>query len=175
MLRLAQLTDIPLLTPLIQTSARVLGKGYYTEMEIESAITYIYGVDTELIHDQTYYLIEKNKQIIACGGWSKRLTLFGGDQCEARQSGYLDPQKDPAKIRAFFVSPAHARQGLGKRLLEACEKAALENGFTEIEMMATLPGVDLYQAFGYKGMQPQIYTLPNGVGLRLVQMRKKCV
>src|SRR5690606_18324003 len=119
--------------------------------EIEGAIQYVFSVDTELVDDQTYFVVEKEGEIVGCGGWSKRKTLFGGDQFEGRDnSGCLDPAKDAAKIRAFFIHPKFARQGLGRRLLQHCEQEALLNEFTQLEMMATLPGVKLYAAFGYQ-------------------------
>ncbi|KTD54332.1 GNAT family acetyltransferase [Legionella sainthelensi] len=172
MIRPAQSDDIPQLNQLIEHSARVLSSSDYTNMEIEGAIHAIFGVDKELINDQTYYVIEKNEVLIACGGWSKRKTLFGGDQCKAREEGFLDPQKDYAKIRAFFVHPNYARQGLGKKLLEYCEQQALANGFTKFEMMATLPGAKLYQICGYQMIEPKYFALSKDQSFKMLRMTK---
>lgn len=171
-IRPAVMDEINSLNQLIEQSARVLSQEDYTKEEIEGAITYIFGVDSELIEDQTYYVIEEQGALLACGGWSKRKTLFGGNQCNSREAGYLDPKMEAAKIRAFFVHPNFARKGLGRKLLDYCEQQALANGFLKIEMMATLPGVKLYQAFGYTGLDKVNHTLPNGVNLRLLRMSK---
>jgi len=149
MLRLATKSDIDSLNILIKSSARALSQDDYSKEEIEAGIQYVFGVDTQLIEDQTYYLVEKEGIYLACGGWSKRETLFGGNQFHDRKCGLLDPTKDTAKIRAFFVNPNYTRLGLGKKLLEYCERMALAQGFTKTEMMATLPGVKLYEACGY--------------------------
>ncbi|KTD09046.1 GNAT family acetyltransferase [Legionella gratiana] len=172
MIRLAHSDDIIQLNQLIEHSARILSNKNYTAQEIEGAIHAIFGVDKELINDQTYYVIEKEGVLVACGGWSKRKTLFGGDQCKAREEGFLDPKKDYAKIRAFFVHPDHARQGLGKKLLEYCEQQALIYGFTKFEMMATLPGAKLYQVCGYQIIEPKYFVLPEGHVFKMLKMTK---
>lgn len=172
MIRTAQIDEISTLNQLIEHSARGLSQEDYTNQEIDGAIQSIFGVDKELIMDQTYYVIEKEGAIVACGGWSKRKTLFGGDQCMSREEGFLDPKIDYAKIRAFFVHPNHARQGLGKKLLEYCEQHALFNGFVKMEMMATLSGVRLYQACGYQIIEPQYFILPDGKKFKMLKMIK---
>lgn len=172
MIRIAHIDEINALNQLIEHSARGLSQEDYTAQEIEGAIHFIFGVDKELIKDQTYYVIEKGGTVVACGGWSRRKTLFGGDQCEAREEGFLNPQTDYAKIRAFFVHPDHARQGMGKMLLEYCEQQALFQGFTKMEMMATLPGVKLYQVCGYQIIEPEYFTLPDGTKFNMLKMVK---
>lgn len=172
MFRLATKNDVGVLNELITSSARTLSKSDYSQEEIEAAIKYVFGVDTELVEDQTYYVIEKDGTYIACGGWSKRETMLGGNQFQDRKSGLLNPEKDAAKIRAFFVNPNYARQGFGARLLKHCEQMALEHGFTRTEMMATLPGVRLYEACGYTVTQEKSLLLPNGVSLKFKQMSK---
>nr|WP_255666730.1 MULTISPECIES: GNAT family N-acetyltransferase [unclassified Legionella] len=157
---------------LIEYSARGLSQEDYTNQEIEGAIHFIFGVDKELIKDQTYYVIEKEGDVIACGGWSKRKTLFGGDQCAVREKGFLNPQTDYAKIRAFFVHPNHARQGLGKMLLEYCEQQALFHGFRKMEMMATLPGAKLYEICGYQIIEPEYFAFPDGKKFKMLKMIK---
>ncbi|HHF0525127.1 TPA: GNAT family N-acetyltransferase [Legionella anisa] len=169
---MAHIDEINILTQLIEYSTRGLSQEDYTSQEIEGAIHFIFGVDKELIKDQTYYVIEKEGDVIACGGWSKRKTLFGGDQCRARVDGFLNPQTDYAKIRAFFVHPHHARQGLGKMLLEHCEQQALLHGFTKMEMMATLPGAKLYEICGYQIIEPEYFALPDGKRFKMLKMIK---
>ncbi len=172
-IRVAVMSELEHLNQLIALSARALSQDDYSIEEIESAIVHVFGVDTELVEDQTYFVIEENGVLLACGGWSRRKTLFGGNQFDARKSGFLDPKTDPAKIRAFFVHPDHARQGLGKMLLTHCEQQAVAFGFTSLEMMATLPGVKLYQICGYIPTSEEELLLSNGVPLRLVRMTKK--
>src|SRR5882757_8324412 len=122
--RLATLQDIPQLNELIALSVRGLSTAYYTPAQIESAIKYIFGVDTQLIIDGTYYIVEIDNKIVGCGGWSKRNTLYGGDQHKEIEDPLLDPAHDAAKIRAFFVHPDHARQGIGRLIINVCEAAA---------------------------------------------------
>jgi len=171
--RTAQLNDIEALNQLIHVSARTLSQENYSSQEIEDLIQFVFGVDSELIADQTYFIIETEGVCVACGGWSKRRTLFGGDACETREKGYLDPTQDAAKIRAFFVHPAFSRQGLAKLLLDQCEKAAQESGFKKMELMSTLPGVKFYQSQGYIGEHTVNYTLPNNRVIKFLPMWKK--
>src|SRR5215472_9410220 len=139
-LRKAVADDIPRLRELIEASVRGLQADDYTPAQIEGALQSVYGVDTQLIADGTYFAVESSDdgQIIACGGWGKRKTLYGGDQYPAREDSLLDPAHDAAKIRAFFVHPRCARRGLGSVILQACESAALADGFVRLEMGATL-------------------------------------
>ena len=173
-LRKAVTDDIPRLRELIEASVRGLQAGDYTSAEIEGALQSVYGVDTQLIADGTYFAVESDDgEIIACGGWSKRKTLYGGDQYAAREDSLLDPARDAAKIRAFFVHPRSARRGLGSVLLEACESAALAAGFTRLEMGATLSGVPFYRAKGYAAIEKQSVPLANGEALAIVRMSKE--
>lgn len=171
-IRPARLEEKPALLELIALSARGLSRDDYTDEEIESAITYIFGVDSDLVADGTYFVVEQGGEILACGGWSKRRTLFGGDQFAKRDSGFLDPAIEPAKIRAFFVHPSHARKGIGTALLRHCEVEAKKHGFSSIEMMATLPGVKFYREFGYHGEEESIHVTPDGLHHRCLPMRK---
>ena len=107
-------------------------------------------MDTQLIADKTYYIAEAEGQVVGCGGWSKRKTLYGGDQMKAEQDPLLDPKEDAGRIRAFFIHPNWARKGIGRRIIEACEEAAKADGFTKMELGATLPGEPLYAALGYE-------------------------
>jgi GNAT superfamily N-acetyltransferase len=171
-IRVATFEDLPVLQALIARSARELSSGDYTSAQVEGALSGAFGVDTQLIRDGTYFVIEDEDAVVACGGWSYRRTLFGSDQRAARDSGELDPAVDAAKIRAFFVDPRHARKGLGTRLLEACEEAAGTRGFTRVELMGTLPGVKLYAARGYVATGRVGYEVAPGVEIEFVPMAK---
>jgi GNAT superfamily N-acetyltransferase len=131
-----------------------------------------FGVDSQLLADQTYFLIEEAGRFVGCGGWSFRSTLFGGDARQDRDASVLDPTTQPAKIRAFFVDPAHARRGIGSMLLEHCENAARERGFGQVELMATLPGVKLYAARGYLAMPMVHFDVGGGESIEFIPMRK---
>ena len=152
-----------------------LSQGYYTPAQIDSLITHVFGVDTQLIIDGTYFVIERGGRLQACGGWSARRTLFGGDQAKAGGDPSLDPQRDPARVRAFFVHPASARLGLGRALLRHCEEAARAAGFRRTELMATLPGEPLYRAFGYEALESVMYRLPDGQGVGFVRMGRDLI
>lgn len=170
-IRKATLEDRPAIKELIAESARGLSREDYTGPQIEAAVATVYGVDTDLILDGTYFVAEGGEALIGCGGWSRRRTLFGGDQFTARDSGELDPTTEPARIRAFFVHPAHARKGVGRAILDACEAAARAYGFRSLELMATLPGLKLYRACGYEGDERVALDL-GGVSIEFVPMRK---
>jgi N-acetylglutamate synthase-like GNAT family acetyltransferase len=174
-IRRATNEDIPALEYLISNSVRSLSKDYYTEKQIESALVNIFGIDTQLIVDGTYYVAETASQIVGCGGWSKRKTLFGGDQTKAGEDVLLDPDVEPARIRAFFVHPDWARRGIGSRILEACEESALKAGFLELELVATLPGEPFYRVFGYEAAERFEIALPGEQVLPAVRMKKRAV
>ena len=162
---------------MIEASVRGLQAERLLAAQIEGALQSVYGVDSQLIADGTYFVaeiveIEKQLEIVACGGWSKRKTLYGGDQYAAREDSLLDPAHDAAKIRAFFVHPDWARHGIGGLILEACENAAQEAGFTRLEMGATLSGVAFYKAKGYADIENQQAPLGNGEILPIVRMGK---
>jgi GNAT superfamily N-acetyltransferase len=171
-LRLAEMADVPVLNELIAASVRILQAADYTASQRESALVSVFGVDRQLIVDGTYFVAEVEGTIVACGGWSKRKTLFGADQCAGREDSLLDPAKDAAKIRAFFVHPEWARRGIGTRVLEACEAAAARAGFRRFEMGATLTGVALYKARGYREVEEIGVPLGNGEFLPIVRMEK---
>jgi len=170
--RPAGLQDIPELNKMITLSVRGLSIGYYTPAQIESAIKYVFGVDTQLVIDGTYYIAEIDGIIVGCGGWSKRNTLYGGDQHKEIEDPLLDPEKDAARIRAFFVHPDHARKGIGRHIINVCEAAALAYGFTRFELGATLPGVPLYKVMGYFEVENADAHLPDGQVLEIIKMRK---
>ena len=171
-IRLARLDEKPELQSLIACSARELSTRDYSSEQIEGALRGAFGVDTQLIQDGTYFVAEEVGQIVGCGGWSYRRTLFGGDARAERDAGTLDPTADAAKIRAFFVHPAHARRGIGRAILEACECAARARGFSRLEMMATLPGVRLYEVCGYAPLERVTYPLGPDLSIEFVRMTK---
>ncbi|MBS1532284.1 MAG: GNAT family N-acetyltransferase [Bacteroidetes bacterium] len=170
--RPAKFEDINQLNELIAASVRGLSTAHYTTAQIESAMQYIFGVDTQLISDGTYYVVELDNMMVGCGGWSKRNTLYGGDQHKDNADPLLDPAKDAARIRAFFVHPDHARQGIGRHIINVCEDAAKLNGFKRFELGATLPGLPLYLAMGYHVVEPVDAILPDGNILEIVKMTK---
>jgi GNAT superfamily N-acetyltransferase len=131
-----------------------------------------FGVDSQLLRDETYFVVEDGGEPVGCGGWSYRSTLFGGDARDGRDASVLDPQTQAAKIRAFFVDPDHARRGIGSLLLEHCEREALSHGFTAVELMATLPGVKLYAVRGYVAMPRVHFDVGEGENIEFVPMRK---
>ena len=166
--------EIPALDALIAASARALGRGFYDDTQTEAAIAHVFGVDSELVGDGSYLVVEADGAIAGCGGWSRRPTLFGGDRYAARRRGMLDPAHDAARIRAFFVAPDHARRGVGTALLAACEAAAIAHGFTTAALMATLPGVPFYRAHGYRPGVAVTLDL-GGVAVGFVPMEKVLV
>lgn len=172
-LSVATREDIPALSALIVESARLLSRGFYTEQEAEAAIKFVFGVDTALVDDGTYFVAHLDDDLAGCGGWSRRNTLYGGDQRPVGEAALLDPAKDAARIRAFFVAPSAARRGVGRRLLEACEHAAGMAGFRALTLMATLPGVPFYQALGFTPDEDVVDALPDGTPLRFVRMSKR--
>lgn len=178
-LRLASLDDVPVLREVIEASVRGLQAQDYTPAQIEAALKSVYGVDTQLIADGTYFVAEAAQPdagaesvVVGCGGWSKRKTLFGGDQWANRQDSLLDPERDAAKIRAFFVHPAWVRRGIGGMILGACERAAKSAGFKRLEMGATLSGVAFYKAKGYAAVEDVEVPLGDGQSLPIVRMAK---
>jgi GNAT superfamily N-acetyltransferase len=173
-LRVARLDDEPALRPLIASSIRALGAGDYSPAQIEAALKGAFGVDTALIRDGTYFVVVlETGVLVACGGWSRRRTLFGSDARADRDESRLDPRIEAARIRAFFVDPAHARRGLGRAILERSEADARAEGFLRLELMATLPGVRLYEPFGYRALAPIEHPLTDGLAIRFVPMSKQ--
>jgi N-acetylglutamate synthase-like GNAT family acetyltransferase len=171
-LRKATKSDIPRISEVIEASVRGLQSKDYSPTQIEAALKTVYGVDTQLIADGTYLVAEIESEIVACGGWSKRKTLYGGDQFESREDTLLNPSKDAAKIRAFFVHPAWARKGIGAAILKACEAAAKAAGFTRLEMGATLSGIPFYKSKGYEAVENLEVPLGNGETLPILKMAK---
>jgi len=192
-IRVATSQDVPAVEQLIAASVRELQAQDYSPEQREAALQSVFGVDSQLIEDGTYLVAEARAadpasaeaqksdettvagmpRLAGCGGWSKRTTLFGGDQWTARQDDLLDPAHDAAKIRAFFIHPSWARRGLGTKILEACESAAREAGFKRYEMGATLTGVKLFAARGYIPMRKIEISIGEGLTLPILHMEKR--
>jgi GNAT superfamily N-acetyltransferase len=180
-------TDVSVLRELIEASVRRLQAHDYSPSQIDSALRTVFGVDSQLITDGTYLLAETVPAlntsaseigstsvpiIVACGGWSKRKTLYGGDRWKDRHDDLLNPRTDAAKIRAFFVHPDWSRQGIGTLVLDACENAARAAGFTRFEMGATLTGVKLFQQRGYVAVERLEVPLEDNISLPIIHMAK---
>jgi GNAT superfamily N-acetyltransferase len=172
-IRKATMDERDAISHLIAESARELSRAHYTDAQIEAAIATVFGVDTDLIEDGTYFVVESDGQLAGCGGWSKRKTLFGGDQYSSRDTAYLDPKTEPAKIRAFFIRPSHARKGIARAILSRCEDEARAQGFRALELMATLPGIEFYKSCGFVETGNFDLDLTDSVTLELVPMRKE--
>ena len=176
-IRKATIDDQTEIEKLIAESVKGLSRDDYDARQIELSIKTVFGVDTELIVDETYFVAESDdKQIVGCGGWSKRKTLYGASvYSQSRDSELLDPKTDAAKIRAFFIHPNFARKGIGTAILKRCEREAKAHGFTSAEMMATLPGVKLYAVCGYEGSEKVQVPVGENVDIVCVKMRKNLV
>ena len=175
-LRTAHAGDIPALHELIACSVRGLMTSAYTERQLQAALGIWLGVDSRLVEDGTYFIVEAvdsgTRIPVGCGGWSKRKTAYGSDNRPGREDALLDPTVDAAKIRAFFVHPDWARRGLGAMILQHCESVALDAGFSRCEMGATLSGVPFYRTYGYQSEERVDLPLPNGDSLPILKMTK---
>lgn len=172
MLRLATIADCADLERVMKASARELGAAFYDERQNAGFVAHVAVLDRQLVEDGTYFVVEEQGELAACGGWSRRDKLFTGNDTSAGGARFLVPAHEPARVRAMFVSPRFARRGLGRRILEACEDAARTAGFQAVELMATLPGIPLYAIAGYAALSPFDVTLPDGTPLPCVRMRK---
>ena len=171
--RKANFKDIDELEQLIQISAKSINSSYYTESEINAALGNAWTVDKQLISDGTYWTVEhQNGKIIGCGGWSKQRLLFGKSESLNLLESELNPDTEPARIRAFFVHPQYTRMGIGKELLKKCENEAELQGFKYIELVATLSGEKLYSANGYRKIKTYEVELGNGITNKVVSMKK---
>jgi GNAT superfamily N-acetyltransferase len=170
--RLARREDIPALKLLMAESIRELLRDFLSPEAVEASFD-VMGLDTQLIDDRTYFVIESSGVIAGCGGWSRRATLFGGDHTAKRDAALLDPRRDPARIRAMYTSPAFARRGVGRLMLGLCERAAAAEGFAGAELAATLAGVPLYRACGYEAIEPFEVDTRSGIRVPMVRMRKR--
>jgi GNAT superfamily N-acetyltransferase len=170
--RLARIDDLPALNALMTRSIEHLQHGFLSPEQVRASHQ-VMGLDTQLVKDQTYFLIECDGHLVGCGGWSWRATLFGGDNSiVAREPAPLDPATDAAKIRAMYVDPEYARRGIGTMIMTLCENAARDAGFAKVEMMATLAGVPLYRVCGYSDIEAVEAMTREGVVVPLIRMGK---
>jgi GNAT superfamily N-acetyltransferase len=171
-LRLATLADVPEIDALMKVSTRDLFPAFYDKRQTASSVEYIAHVDTMLVADATYFVLEADGGIVACGGWSRRDKLFSGSSDQEGLDRLLDPATEAARVRAMFVRSDWTRRGLGTRILDACEGAARAEGFGRMSLMATLPGYLLYAHYGFRELGRDDITLPDGVRLECVTMEK---
>ena len=169
--RLARRDDLGALRALMDASISELQKPFLDEIQIASSRT-IMGLDTQLIDDGTYFIVEANGRLAGCGGWSRRATLYGGDQSPGRDAVFLDPVNDAARVRAMYTHPRHTRKGVGRLILSLCEEAARSEGFKRAELMATMAGEPLYRACGYESCE-RLTDDRGGVAVPLLRMRKE--
>jgi GNAT superfamily N-acetyltransferase len=170
--RLATENDVSQITDLMRASILVHFPRFYDARQSESAAIHIGEPDLDLIRDGTYFVFEDGDRIVACGGWSRRGKLYTGSGDAAGDARLLDPATEPARVRAMFVAPDWARRGLGRAILDACEGAARAEGFTTLSLMATLPGEQLYRAYGFAEQRREPITMPDGVQLECVAMTR---
>ncbi|HSA57763.1 MAG TPA: GNAT family N-acetyltransferase [Gemmatimonadaceae bacterium] len=168
--RLARRDDLDALRSLMDAAISELQKPFLDHDQIASS-RMIMGLDTQLIDDGTYFLVEADGELAGCGGWSRRATLYGGDQTPGRSAALLDPATDAARVRAMYTHPRHTRKGVGRLILMLCEDAARSAGFRRVELMATMAGVPLYLASGYETHE-RVVDDRGGVGVPLVRMSK---
>jgi GNAT superfamily N-acetyltransferase len=172
-LRLATEADRDAIDMLMKASTAALFPAFYDERQTASSVIHIAHVDPMLIGDATYFVIEADREIVACGGWSRRDKLFSGSAEQEGRARLLDPATERARVRAMFVRGDWTRRGLGTRILAACESAAREEGFTGLALMATLPGFPLYLRYGFVEIERKPIALPDGVVLEGVAMEKE--
>jgi GNAT superfamily N-acetyltransferase len=168
--RLASAADLPALRGLMDLAIGELQRGFLTEEQIASSRA-IMGLDTQLVEDGTYFVVEDEGRLAGCGGWSRRATLYGGNQTPGRDARLLDPAEEPARVRAMYTHPAFARRGVGRLVLRLCEQAAADEGFTRLELMATLSGLPLYRAYGFEPVE-ELTDERGGAPVPLVRMAK---
>ena len=170
-LRVATIADVPQIRPLMARAIRELMRPFLSPEAVEASVE-LMGLDTQLITDGTYFAVEEGGRIIGCGGWSRRATLFGGDHTGGRSDALLDPASDAARIRAMYTDPDHARRGIGRGILGACEVAARDEGFVRAELVATLAGEPLYRACGFTVVEAFEQMTKVGVAIPLLRMTK---
>jgi GNAT superfamily N-acetyltransferase len=169
--RLATLDDVPVLKPLMDAAIAELLKPVLTPEQVQASFS-VMGLDTQLIKDGTYFVIEADGRIAGCGGWSRRATLFGGDHSAGREARLLDPKTEAARVRAMYTHPDFTRRGIGRMVLDLCEAAAAREGFRDVELAATMAGLPLYRACGYLDIEAFDADTPSGVTVPLVRMGK---
>lgn len=170
-IRLARELDLPVLVPLMNIAIRQLLAPWLTPEQIDGSFEFM-GLDTQLIADETYFVVTIEDEIAGCGGWSRRATLFGGDHTDGRSPRRLDPNSEPARVRAMYTHPDFTRRGVGRAILDACESAARAEGFRRAELAATAAGVPLYEACGYASIEDIPTIASNGAQIPLIRMGK---
>src|SRR5262245_13721546 len=171
-LRVATLEDRHAIDALMKQSGAALFPRFYDEAQARSATRFVSEVDPMLLEDGTYFVLETGGEPVACGGWSRRDKLYTGSGEADGDARTLDPATEPARVRAMFVRADWTRRGLGRRILEECEAAARREGFTRLALVATLPGVPLYLAYGFEPTDEHEVTMPDGVAISCVSMEK---
>ncbi len=172
LLRVAIPADEAAVETLMKASAAVLFPRFYDERQSASAVRYVAQVDPALLADGTYFVLESGGEVVGCGGWSRRDKLYTGSGDAAGDDRLLDPASEPARVRAMFVRADWTRRGLGRRILEACEAAARAEGFRRLSLVATLPGLPLYLAYGFRQLDEHEVVMPDGVAIPCVSMEK---
>ena len=171
-LRVATPDDAPAIEVLMRRSAAALFPAYYDERQTASAVRYVAQVDPVLLADGTYFVLESDDELVACGGWTRRDRLYTGSGGSEGDSRILDPAGEPAKVRAMFVHPAWTRRGLGRRIIQECERAAWRDGYRRLGLLATLAGVPLYLACGFRPLEEVAVSLTDGEIVGCVSMDK---
>jgi GNAT superfamily N-acetyltransferase len=171
-LRVATLDDEAAIAALMKESGAALFPGTYDARQAESAVRFVAEVDEMLLADGTYFVIEAGGELVACGGWSRRDRHYTGSGDAAGDGRLLDPATEPARVRAMFTRPDWTRRGLGRRILVACEEAAKAEGFTRLTLVATMPGVPLYLAYGFEAVADIEVTMPDGVAIECTTMER---
>jgi GNAT superfamily N-acetyltransferase len=171
-LRVAEPADAPAIEALMKEAGSALFPSGYDERQSDSAVRYVAEVDEQLLTDGTYFVFEVDGELVACGGWSRRDKLYTGSGDSAGDARLLDPESEPARVRAMFTRSDWTRRGLGRRILEACEAAAKREGFRRLALGATLSGLPLYAAYGFEPIEEFEVTMPDGVALECVAMEK---
>ena len=170
--RIAAPVDIPALRAVMTRAIEQLQDGFLSPAQI-AASHQVMGLDSQLIQDGTYFVLESGGAVAGCGGWSFRATLFGGDDSVvAREPARLDPARDAAKVRAMYTDPAFVRRGVGSLILGLCEAAARRAGFSRVELMGTAAGIPLYEKQGYRPSAALELVLVDGVEVPLLRMEK---
>lgn len=168
--RLATRDDLPVLEAVMEAAIAELQRAFLGTAQIAASRTFM-GLDTQLVDDGTYFVVEQGEILVGCGGWSRRATLYGGDRSPGRDAALLDPAREAARVRAMYTHPTFARRGVGRLILRLCEDAALDEGFTRVELMATMAGEPLYRACGYRAAE-RLTDDRGGAAVPLVRMWK---
>ena len=172
-LRVATLDDETAADALMKESAAALFPRFYNEQQAASAVRYVAQVDSMLLADGTYFVLESGNELVACGGWSRRDKLYTGSGDSEADARALDPSSEPARVRAMFVRADWTRRGLGRRILEECEAAARREGFRQLALVSTMPGLPLYLAYGFRPLEEVEVAMPDGVTIPCVSMEKQ--